>query len=268
MLHIGTHAHPLPHNDALYLLMHRGSILVESTDQYLFELDQFQPEAQSQPIYCGQWQDKDVFVCLLKRIPTGFIDITLRELLLEQDEASYLLLSRARQLATWDNDHQFCGRCGTPLDTRHPIEHTKICGKCTLRHYPRISPCIIVSIRHGKRILLARGPSSPPGRFSNIAGFVEAGETLEQAVAREVKEEVGLTVSNIRYTSSQPWSFPHQLMAGFLADYESGDITPAEGEIVEADWYNYDQLPLIPPTSTISGQIIRQHIEFIKKEIR
>ncbi|MCZ2722145.1 NAD(+) diphosphatase [Marinomonas sp. 15G1-11] len=266
MLTIGTSTHPRPHNEALFLLMHRGSILttIESHD-FLVTIDQFQPEAESQPVFCGEWHGKDVFACLLKSVPPSFQETDFRELLFSQDEAGYYLLSRSRQLATWDADHQFCGRCGTSFNKRHDTEHTKICPKCNLRHYPRISPCVIVAIRKENQILLARGIHSPPNRFSNIAGFVEAGESLEQAVVREVNEEVGIEVTNIQYTSSQPWSFPHQLMVGFLADYVSGEIIAAPGEIAEAGWYNIDQLPPIPPPATISGQIILEQIERIKQ---
>ena len=270
MLEIGTQTHPSPHQDAIFLLLHKGNVLIHHAEQtpgkekYQHSLYDFQPDAGTNAVYCGQWQQQDLFVCILTKVPKGFIEIDLREMLFNQDEASYLLISRARQLATWDKDHQYCSRCSTRLKNKHDREHTKICPKCNHRSYPRISPCIIVSIRKGDSILLARGTLSPPGRYSNIAGFVEAGETLEQAVAREVEEEVGIKVKNVTYHSSQPWSFPHQLMTGFLAEYDSGEITPAPGEIEEADWFHIDKLPQIPPTATISGQIIVDHIKQMK----
>ncbi|KZM42980.1 phosphohydrolase [Marinomonas sp. SBI22] len=272
MLEIGTQTHPSPHQDAIFLLLHKGNVLISQSEheagqeKYQHTLYDFQPDASTNAVYCGQWQQQDLFVCLLTKVPKGFLEIDLRELLFNQDEAGYLLISRARQLATWDKDHQYCSRCSTPLKNKHDREHTKICPKCNHRSYPRISPCIIVSIRKGDSILLARGMMSPPGRYSNIAGFVEAGETLEQAVAREVEEEVGIRVKNVTYHSSQPWSFPHQLMTGFLAEYDSGEITPAPGEIDEADWFEIDALPEIPSTATISGQIIVDHIKHIKSE--
>ena len=272
MLEIGTQTHPSPHQDAIFLLLHKGNVLISQSEheagqeKYQHTLYDFQPDASTNAVYCGQWQQQDLFVCILTKVPKGFLEIDLRELLFNQDEAGYLLISRARQLATWDKDHQYCSRCSTPLKNKHDREHTKICPKCNHRSYPRISPCIIVSIRKGDSILLARGMMSPPGRYSNIAGFVEAGETLEQAVAREVEEEVGIRVKNVTYHSSQPWSFPHQLMTGFLAEYDSGEITPAPGEIDEADWFEIDALPEIPSTATISGQIIVDHIKHIKSE--
>ncbi|MBJ7556403.1 NAD(+) diphosphatase [Marinomonas spartinae] len=279
MLEIGTHAHPSPHQDALYILLFKNQVLIEQNHQFLVPFDHFQPDSSMRAIYCGQWNpqgndqsnpekqeatNQDVFVCRFENRPKGFTEIDLRELLFMQDEANYLLLSRAHQLSTWDRDHQFCGRCGTPMNNKHSTEHTKICPKCNLRHYPRISPCIIVSVRNGDHLLLARGPHMPKGRFSNIAGFVEAGETLEQAVAREVREEVGIEVTNIRYVGSQPWSFPHQMMVGFFADYAGGEILPAPGEIEEAAWWHIDSLPNTPNLVTISGQIIAQHVAHIK----
>ncbi|TYL48724.1 NAD(+) diphosphatase [Marinomonas sp. IMCC 4694] len=268
MLDIGIQTHPLPHQDALYILLHRNQVLTESDDQFLIPFTHFQPNANMNAVFCGAWTNqegeaRDIFVCRFESIPKGFTETGLRELLFLQDQSHYLLLSRAHQLSTWDRDHQFCGRCGAAMREKHTKEHTKICPSCTLRHYPRISPCIIVSIRKGNEILLARGLHAPKGKFSNIAGFVEAGETLEQAVAREIREEVGLEVTNIRYVDSQPWSFPHQLMVGFFADYDSGEITPAPGEIDEADWYPIDDLPHTPNLATISGQLIHRHIEHI-----
>ena len=270
MLEIGTHAHPTPHQDALYILLYKNQVLIESDERFLIPLSAFQPDANMRAVYCGQWHaaeesSLDVFVCRFDNMPRGFREISLRELLFLQDEASFLLLSRAHQLATWDADHKFCGRCGSEMRNKHTTEHTKICPKCHLRHYPRISPCIIVSVRKDNQVLLARGPQMPHDMQSNIAGFVEAGETLEQAVAREVREEVGIEVKNIRYAGSQPWSFPHQLMVGFFADYDGGELTPAPGEIEEAAWWDIDNLPNIPNKATISGQIITQHVQWIKQ---
>ncbi|MEL0613883.1 NAD(+) diphosphatase [Marinomonas arenicola] len=270
MLEIGTHAHPAPHQDALYILLHKNQVLIESEERFLIPFTGFQPDANMRAVYCGQWLSadnsrQDVFVCRFENMPRGFREIGLRELLFLQNEANYLLLSRAHQLSTWDRDHRFCGRCGTEMRNRHTTEHTKICPTCNLRHYPRISPCIIVSVKKGNKLLLARGTQMQTDMQSNIAGFVEAGETLEQAVAREVQEEVGIQVKNIRYASSQPWSFPHQLMVGFFADYDGGELTPAPGEIEEAAWWDIDNLPNIPSPVTISGQIIRQHALWIQQ---
>lgn len=265
MVEIGINTHPAPHAKAHYILLAKQKVLTLGT-RFLLTLQDFHPTAEMRSVFCGTFEDRDVFVCRFSQTPKGFEERSLRDMLFELDDYYYGLLSRAHQLATWDADHQFCGRCGTPLDTKHDKEHAKICPTCHLRHYPRISPCIIVSIRKGKQLLLARSFAMEAGRYSNIAGFVEAGETLEQAVAREVMEEVGIQIRNIQYIGSQPWSFPHQLMVGFYAEYESGELTPAPDEIAEAGWWDYDQLPHTPNTTSISGQLIMSHAAKIRDE--
>lgn len=260
MIEIGTDAHPAPHSEARYILIAKQKVLT-ANNEFLFSLQDFHPTADMRSVFCGQFEGSDIFVCHFPQAPKGFEEVGLRELLFNSDDYYYGLLSRAQQLATWDADHQYCGRCGHPLTQKHTKEHAKLCQHCNLRHYPRISPCIIVSVCKGNELLLARPFTAPEGRFSNIAGFVEAGETLEQAVQREVMEEVGIKVKNIRYEGSQPWSFPHQLMVGFFAEYESGEIHPAPDEIAEAGWWRYDQLPSIPNPTSISGQLIMKHAQ-------
>lgn len=265
MVEIGTQNHPTPHAQAQYILISKQRILTLD-DQFLFSMDEFHPSADMRSIFCGQFEGKDVFVCRFPHPPKGFQESGLRDMLYALDDHYYGLLSRAHQLATWDADHQYCGRCGNALEEKHAKEHAKVCHNCNTRHYPRISPCIIVSVRKGKQLLLARSFAMEKGRFSNIAGFVEAGETLEQAVQREVMEEVGIRIKNIRYIDSQPWSFPHQLMVGFFAEYDSGEITPAPDEIAEAAWWDYDKLPNTPNITSISGQLIAAHAKQLEAE--
>ena len=133
-----------------------------------------------------------------------------------------------------------------------------LCNKCGHRCYPRIAPCVLVGILHNDKILLARSSRHRPGFYSILAGFVESAETLEQAAVREVKEEVGIDITNLRYVGSQPWPFPHSLMTGFIADYAGGDIVCQPQEIEEAGWYSLKELPQVPPIETLSGQIIAQ----------
>lgn len=265
MLEIGTKAHPTPHSNARYILLARQKVLTIE-QQFLFALSDFHPSADMRSVFVGQFEGQDLFVCTFPHSPKGFKEVGLREMLYETDDTYFGVLSRAHQLATWDADHQFCGRCGNPMPQKHDKEHAKLCHHCNLRHYPRISPCIIVSVRKGQQLLLARSLIMPEGRYSNIAGFVEAGETLEQAIQREVYEEVGIRVKNIQYRGSQPWSFPHQLMVGFFAEYEQGELTPAPDEIAEAAWWHYNDLPNIPNATSISGELILAHAEIIAKE--
>ena len=165
------------------------------------------------------------------------------------------LVSCAFQIINWDRSYQFCSQCAEKTETM-TTERAKKCPKCGLQVYPPISPSIIVLISNGDKLLLARGHKWGPNLFSVIAGFVEPGESLEEAVKREVREEVGLEVKNISYFGSQSWPFPHSLMLGFTADYASGQITVAPNELETANWFSIDNLPTIPPKMSIARQLI------------
>ncbi|MGB0467591.1 MAG: NAD(+) diphosphatase [Pontibacterium sp.] len=172
-----------------------------------------------------------------------------------EDEEHYGLLSRAAQIATWHNNHRFCSRCASPL-VKHREDLALHCKGCGLAQYPRISPCIIVLVRRGEQCLLAHAAHFDEGRYSTLAGFIEAGETAEAAVAREIMEEVGIAVKNISYHCSQSWPFPHALMLGYFADYESGEVMPDGKEILDAQWFSVEALPLIPPPFTIARKLM------------
>lgn len=187
--------------------------------------------------------------------PPGMVWQGLRTLLGRFDELHVALASRAAQIVEWDRTHQFCGRCGTPTIVRSD-ERARACPNCRLTVYPRICPAIMVLITNGREILLARKPSFVRNRFSALAGFVEAGESLEQTVARETCEEVGVQVKNIRYFGSQSWPFPNSLMIAFVADYAGGEIRPDGVEIEEARWFAPDALPNIPDGISISRWLI------------
>jgi NAD+ diphosphatase len=139
-------------------------------------------------------------------------------------------------------------------------QRAKQCPQCKLVNYPRLSPSIIVAVRRGNELLLARSPRFPAGMYSVLAGFVEPGETLEQAVEREVQEEVGLTVKNICYFGSQPWPFPNSLMIGYRAEYAGGEIQIDRVEIEDAGWYTAEHLPAIPSRISIARQLIEAFI--------
>ena len=163
-------------------------------------------------------------------------------------------LCRASMLASWDYDHRYCGRCGTPT-RRDPKEAARVCPSCAFRSYPRVSPAMIVRITDGRRILLAHNRRFPGGVFSCVAGYVDPGESLEATVLREIKEEVGLDAAPPRYLSSQAWPFPHSLMLGF-ATTASGEPVPDGVEITDARWFDPEDLPHIPRRGTISRRII------------
>ncbi len=188
--------------------------------------------------------------------------VTLRSLILH-DEAPGYLLHHAASLLNWGSKHRFCPSCATPFsipEEEQGPDRARACHVCNFRAYPSVSPCIIVLIHKGDDVLLARGLHHPPGFHSLIAGFVEPGESLEQAVAREVLEETGLKVADIEYQHSQPWPFPHNLMMGFTARYVDGDIKLDTQELAEAGWHPLSNLPTLPPPQTIATQLVEKFI--------
>ncbi|WP_075183594.1 NAD(+) diphosphatase [Pantoea sp. 1.19] len=179
--------------------------------------------------------------------------------LLDVDKGLFQLAGRGVQLAEFFRSHRWCGYCG------HEMRHSRsewacLCDRCRQRYYPQIAPCMIVAIRRGDAILLAEHQRSRNGIHTVLAGFVEVGETLEQTVAREVMEESGLQIKNVRYVASQPWPFPMSLMMAFMADYDSGDIRIDAKELSSANWYRYDALPPLPPPGTIARRLIEDTV--------
>lgn len=185
---------------------------------------------------------------------------SLRELL-NIDSGLFNLVGRAIQLSHMLYQQHFCGRCGHEAILCED-QLAMQCQTCKAIDYPRVSPCIIVAVRKGEKILLAQHPRHKTGMYTVIAGFVETGETLEQCVAREVLEETGITVTNIQYFASQPWAFPSNLMMGFTADYASGDIKPDYEELTDAIWADADHLPQLPPQGTIARRLIDHTLSF------
>lgn len=174
------------------------------------------------------------------------------------DDGLFKLAGRAVQLADFYASHQFCGYCNKPMSISQ-TEWCCLCNYCQQRYYPQIAPSIIVGIRNKNKILLAkhvRHQQNPI--YTVLAGFVEVGETIEEAVQREVFEETNITIKNIRYVASQVWPFPNSIMLAYLADYESGEIMIDTEELIEADWYHYQSLPVIPPYSTIARRLIEE----------
>ena len=193
-------------------------------------------------------------------VPQGMTWQGLRSLFGRFDEVLVGVASRASQILEWDRTHQYCGRCGTATVPRSD-ERARVCPSCKLSVYPRINPAIMVLVTNGRQILLARKPSFPRNRFSALAGFVEAGESLEETVAREAYEEVGVQLRNIRYFGSQSWPFPNSLMIAFTAEYAGGEIRCDPSEIAEARWFGPgDALPEVPPRYSISHALISANL--------
>lgn len=212
----------------------------------------------------GQWQGVDCQVWALSedaRAANEFSAMELRSLLAKSGDEEFTMVCRAVQLLDWQDKHQYCGSCGAKMDPS-ATEHAMRCEPCNINNYPRISPCIIVVVTRGDECLLARQPSWPEGMFSTLAGFIEAGESAEQALHREVFEEVGVQITNIRYLGSQSWPYPGQLMLGFIADAVTDEIVVDGVEISEAHWCRYDDLPhYVPPPTIMSGRLIKHFVD-------
>ena len=188
-------------------------------------------------------------------LPDSLKSISQRDVFAQFSASEIKAISLAKQIITWDKHYRFCGQCGDPT-IELSDERAKVCRKCGLTNYPRLSPSIIVSVVKDRQILLARSGRFPKGMYSVLAGFVEPGETLEECVIREIDEEVGIKVRNIRYFGSQNWPFPHSLMIAFTTDYASGEITIDNNEIVDAQWFTADDLPRLPGTYSIARRMI------------
>jgi len=190
--------------------------------------------------------------------PRGWIWQGLRALFGALSEAQFALAGRALQIVDWDRSHQYCGACGKATAAR-TNERSRECLGCGLVVYPRLAPAVMGLVRREKMLLLARAPRFPKDMYSALAGFVEPGETLEQCLEREVYEEVGIKVRNVRYFASQPWPFPHSLMIAFFAEYCSGEIRVDGTEIEDAKWFdvkNLENFPRLPARISIARSLI------------
>lgn len=205
----------------------------------------------------GQWRGQPCYAADIEHLPEHLPGqlMSVRNLFGVGDFEAFSIAARATQLLDWQRNHRYCGRCATPTE-RKPSEFAMVCPSCGLLNYPRISPAVMVLIRRGDDLLMARSPHFRPGIFSALAGFVEAGETLEECAHREVREEVGVEITNLRYFHSQPWPFPDSLMVAFFADYVSGEITPDPSEIEAAGWFSRKALPPLPDPVSIARRLI------------
>jgi len=206
--------------------------------------------------YLGTLGTVDCWALALPEAPPGWRATPLRAAMMALDPHLSTLAGRAAQVLEWDRSHRFCGVCGTPT-TLQPGERARICPACSHSSYPRLSPAMMALVWRPGELLLARSPHYARGMYSALAGFVEAGESLEDCVHREVAEEVAVTVDNLRYHGSQSWPFPHSLMVAFTARWTGGTIVAQASEIEDAQWFPLDALPAIPPRFSIAGHLIR-----------
>ncbi len=210
-------------------------------------------------LYLGDLDGQPCFA-RLDDPPPGSEPMPLRQLFGVLSDEEFGIAGRALGLTAWDRDHRHCGRCGTPTD-RSTLERVRTCPSCRHAHYPRLSPAVIVLVERDGKALLARNARTRMPFFSTLAGFVEVGESLEQAVAREIREEAGIEIGDVRYFGSQPWPFTGSLMIGFTARWASGDLVAEPTEIAEAAWFSPDELPTIPPRLSIARELIDDFVQ-------
>jgi NAD+ diphosphatase len=209
--------------------------------------------------YLGRLDALDCWALRLDALPQGWRRVPLRTAMMSLPAPLAALASRAAQVLEWDRTHRHCGVCGTATEMAEQ-ERARRCPACGHTAYPRLSPAMMALVWREGELLLARAPHYATGMYSALAGFVEAGESLEDCLHREVAEEVGVQVADLRYYGSQSWPFPHSLMVAYTARWTGGEIVPQADEIEDAQWFAIDALPLIPPRLSIAGHLIRDTV--------
>lgn len=210
---------------------------------------------QARGLRIGEWQGVPVW---LVRQEMSAEMCSVRDLL-GQESGLFQLAGRGVQLAEFYRAHRYCGYCGHEMKPGR-AELVCLCPQCRQRYYPQIAPCVIVAIRREREILLAQHLRHRGNMYTALAGFVEVGETLEQAVAREVMEESNIRIKNLRYVSSQPWPFPHSLMMAFMAEYAEGEVRCDTTELRDVGWFRFDRLPVLPPPGTVARRLIEDTV--------
>jgi NAD+ diphosphatase len=255
---------PPAHDAPLTFVFHRGELLLRNEILGLPDADAVAalaiPADRIQAL--GLWEERYYQLAWLEQPESPGPEYGyhgLRSLFGMVDDGFLGLAGRAFQLAEWARTHRYCGVCATPMER---LEHERCykCPHCGHSAYPRISPAMMVLIRKGDSVLLAMHTNSPYKRYTALAGFLEAGESIEEAIHREVHEEVGLRVHNLRYFGSQSWPFPHSLMIAYTADYLDGEIRIDPAEIAEARWFGPgDEWPELPITVSIAAKLLNAH---------
>jgi len=252
---------PAQDSPALWFAFQRSTIMVQSLESATLPCCNSLADHGIAPVrshYLGLLGERHCYAADVDEthpLPAGWVALGLRDLFGLVDDTVAALSGRAYQLIEWERNQQFCSRCGTQMQPRTD-ERARACPTCRFTSYPPVSPAVMVLITRGRELLLARKAVWPAGRYSAIAGFVEPGEMLEDTVARETREEVGVEVGNLRYFGSQPWPFPHSLMVAFTAEYAGGELRPDGVEIEEAAWFDAEALPRLPPSVSISRRLI------------
>ena len=244
-----------PGGEGFWLLLRGSELLLNDLELPASLPTELDP---SGAIYLGRWRGFPCRALAVPRsaaLPEGLAPESLQA---AEPRLSIELLSLgalAAQQLYWDKNSARCSKCGGEQE-RLPGEWGKKCRECGALHFPHIHPCVIVLVRRGAEVLLVRKAEWVPGRYGLVAGFLDMGECLEEAVVREVREETGIRIKNLRYVGSQSWPFPSQLMAGYVADYDGGDIVIETKELEDARWFPVDALPLLPPKRSIARYLI------------
>jgi len=187
------------------------------------------------------------------------------------DAGELAMLGQAKGIFEWNNSHKFCSKCGGKSDM-HEAGYKRICNNCNTEHFPRTDPVVIMLAKYENTAFLGRQKRFPPGMYSALAGFIEHGESIEEAVARELKEEAGIKIFDAKYHSSQPWPFPNSLMIGCIADAESNQFKLDEVELDEGRWFNREELRdalnggsktdfFVPPPMAIAHHLVKAFVE-------
>jgi len=258
-----------PANSGFWLVLQGSSVLTTAGEPgpQLPAGDSPLLTSSTPPLYIGSWDGQPCRLLTLAREAEIPAQLQAHSLLDKNPQIPLALLSLAgvgQMILHWERSSQHCGYCGGTL--RHITKQWgKQCQVCQKQHYPRVHPCVIGLVVKGDEILLVRKPEWADGRYGLVAGFVDFGECLEEAMAREVLEETGLIINNLRYLGSQCWPFPSQLMTGFVADYVSGEIKLEAAELEDGGWYYLEQLPTIPPQLSIARYLIDQAADYLRK---
>jgi len=245
-------------------LLDSDIVIAIGNDKVLFPFKDIEKYKDTTVLDLGIYNGKRL-VCL--NLPDLEGGVALRTFFAESEPEAAHIAAMAAHLSWWKALYKHCPSCGRPLK-EHNSELCLACPSCEANFYPVISPAVIVLITKENKILLAHNAKFPPNRHSLLAGFVEAGETLESAVHREVMEEVGISIKNLRYLESQPWPFPNSLMVAFAAEWESGYLKPDGIEIERAAWYaKDDELPDLPPKGSVARRVIDWWLKERRKEV-
>ena len=253
-------------DDDLWFIYHKNKLMIIKNDTGIQiptykDIKKLYPTLNNK-FYLGDFKTQSCFCTELENLDKSFNSsfMPLKEASLLMSMELFMVCGRASQLLLWNKNSQYCGKCGNKVILR-TTDFSKYCSKCDLSIYPRISPAIIVAITKGDEILLAHNSHFPQGLYSIIAGFVDPCESLEDCIKREVFEEVGIKIKNIKYFGSQPWPYPDSLMIGFFAEYDEGEINVDNKEIIDARWFSKDNLPNLPQKTSIARRIINKYLE-------